>query len=325
MNLDWVRGPIANVFSVFAEDGKLDPSGQCRFLDFLLESQAISAYFVRTGMGQMFSYSYDDVVQMARLATDHLEGIAPVLVGTSGIWDRNFDARPDPHTYLEQTLSLTQMAEDFGAAGTVHVLPEAIAPDDGRTHEEVIVSYFESLSNVAEKPLFIYQPPPTLKEYQVTPSMMSTLASMSQVAGIKLSSGDATYLTDIAWATKDEEFVLIAGVETSFYVALHLGARAVIGQGCCVNPTILAALQSRFESGDYAGALETQHSVNVLCAQDVAAVPFLKRYACEKGFEISTHDRVDPTNPYDQHPDALSDSSYASYKRLLEEELARFA
>ena len=53
----YVRGSIAPVFTAFHEDGRLDDDGQCSILRWLAETKAVSAFFVRSGMGQMFSFS----------------------------------------------------------------------------------------------------------------------------------------------------------------------------------------------------------------------------------------------------------------------------
>ena len=62
----FVRGCIAPTFTVFRSDLSFDSDGQRRFLDFLIERGGISAFFVRSGMGQMFTYSYEEVQAMAR-------------------------------------------------------------------------------------------------------------------------------------------------------------------------------------------------------------------------------------------------------------------
>lgn len=326
MNLSWLHGPIANVFTCFNEDGSFDEEGQRGFLDFLLESSdSISAYFVRSGMGQMYSYSYEDVRAMTRVACDHLAGKGPVLVGTTGIWDRNFDSLVDEDTYIQQALELTAYAEEMGAAGTVHTMPEAIALAEGDSPEAVTMRYFSALSAAATKPVLIYQPPMTIKPYHVTIDLVRELAALPNVAGMKLSTNDAQYILNITWALKDSDFGYIAGAETAYYAALCSGAQAVIGQGCCVNPSILKAIQDRFENRDYAGAIDAQRSTNLLCERSVPAVEFLKRYAAEKGHKVQPYGRPAGNNPYMQDPAPLTDEGYAGYKELLESELARYA
>ena len=58
----------------FDSEGRLDDLGQREFLDFLSESGAISALFLRCGMGQMREFSYDEVKQIADNACAHMKG-----------------------------------------------------------------------------------------------------------------------------------------------------------------------------------------------------------------------------------------------------------
>ncbi|MBC8181538.1 dihydrodipicolinate synthase family protein [candidate division KSB1 bacterium] len=88
---EFVTGNIAPVFSVFNDDLKLDEKGQRNMLDFLYQTKSISAFFVRSGLGQMFTYEFEDVKQMAKIACDHLKDRAPVIVGCNGIWDHNLN------------------------------------------------------------------------------------------------------------------------------------------------------------------------------------------------------------------------------------------
>lgn len=325
MSLPFIHGPIANVFTCFDADGRIDDDGQRAFLDFLFSRGSVSAYFVRSGMGQMYTYSYDDTVRMARLATAHLADKAPVLVGTTGIWNRDFEKRPDRETFLKQAEDLTRIAEDCGAAGTVHTMPEALAPTGGETTHDVTLRYFERVCAVAGKPVLIYQPPPTIPEYHITARLAAELAQFPNLAGMKLSSGDAGYILDICHATRNTPFHFICGNEMSFYAGLHCGAKAVIGQGCCVNPSILKAVQDRFDAGDMDGAMEAQVAANGLVYASPPAVPFMKRYANEQGFKVPPHSRPEIDKPYGPEVDAIGDDTFTAYKTLLEAEIARFA
>ena len=128
-----IRGCIAPTLTIFGSDLSFDPDGQRRFLDFLVDRGGISAFFVRSGMGQMYTFSFDDVKAMASTACGHLKGRARVLVGASGIWDRDRENYPDPAVYTNQAVELSKYAEEQGADGVVHTVPEAILPRDGQT------------------------------------------------------------------------------------------------------------------------------------------------------------------------------------------------
>jgi len=319
-------GVIANVFTVFNDDLSLDDNGQRRFLDALVDTESVTAYFVRSGMGQMYSYAADDVKQIAKTACDHLGADVPVLVGAAGIWDRNYDKRPDPERFIEEAIDLSRYAEDSGAAGVVHTLPEAIQSTESRSIDELSVDYFERMVEAVSIPVLIYQPPGTLDEYCVSPDLLARIGAIDGVRGIKVSSPDAGYIFDLCRALAGTDCAFITGNECSWLWGLHCGSPAVIGQGACVNPQILKAAQDRFLKGDLDGAREAQASINALVEACPNAVDFYKRYRNEQGYTMRTAFRRSGNNPYaeaDRLP--LSDEEYAAFKPVYEAELARYS
>ncbi len=321
---DYVRGPIANVFTVFHDDGTLDDEGQRNFLDALLATESISAYFVRSGMGQMFTFSFEDVQQIARNACKHLEGIAPVLVGTSGIWDRDYDRLPDREQYTREAIELSQYAQDVGAAGVVLTIPEALGLKPGEKVEDICMRYFEAVSSAVAVPVFLYQPG-TPKPFSVTPESLRLYADIPGVKGIKVSTADAGYILDLCYSVAGhEDFAYITGNETAFYAGLCVGSRAVIGQGACINPAILRAVLERFERGDHEGAIEAQYSTNLLVRKAKRPTEFFKRYLNEKGYRMGTASRATKSKSYAEPEAPLTDEEYQAYKRLLESELAKY-
>jgi dihydrodipicolinate synthase/N-acetylneuraminate lyase len=321
----FVRGPIANVFTCFNEDLSIDPNGQRAFLDFLAQSNSVSAYFVRSGMGQMYAYDAEDTRIMAKLACDHLRGKAPVLVGSAGIWDHNYDRRPDPTVFTREAVELSKFAEQQGAAGVVHTLPEAIVPAAGVTIADVTLRYFEAVCSAVKIPVFMYQPPVTAKEYRVTVDSLPRLGELPNAAAIKVSTTDVEYLLDLTWSIRDKDFAMIPGSECAYYSALGMGLKGVIGQGCCVNPSILLEELLRFERGDLEGAMDAQRSVNYLVQTSVCTVEFLKRYAAEKGFPVKPFARPMLNNPYFTDPKPITEQQYTAYKQILETELEKYS
>ncbi len=326
MTPKYVYGAISNVFTAWHEDGRFDPDGQHALLDFLMGSGGISAYFVRSGMGQMYAFEYEDVVAMADVACAHLNGKAPVLVGTAGIWDKNYGKRPDPAVFTQQAVELSKHAEDAGASGVVHTMPEAILPNDGETEADVTLRYFETVNSAVNIPIFIYQPGNTHRDYWVDMDLVAKLADLPNVQGMKLSTDDAKYIYDIYYAVKDKDIGMIAGAETSFLPALYAGAKACIGQGCTVNPIIVKAVQDYFVADDRSGAIEAQRSLNFLCDVSTAPVEWLKRYAAEQGYPVKPYHRaMKKDNASFSTPKPLTEEDYATFKGLRERELAKYA
>jgi len=320
-----LHGAIAPVYTVFDETGAFDESGQRAFLDYLAETGGLTAYFVRSGLGQMYAFSYEEVRAITRIACGHFAGKAPVFVGTTGIWDRNLDRRPDPDVFLEQAVSLSRYAQDCGAAAVVHTMPEAITPVAHEGFDDVILRYFEAVTQAVSIPVIAYQPPITEEPCRATPRLLARLADMPGLAAIKASTLNAEYLFNLAWAVRDKNFAIIAGCETVYYVALCLGINATIGQGCTTNPRVIRAIEDRFRAGDRAGAIAAQASVNRLVAGIRNVTEFTKRYAREQGRAIPVYTRRFVNNPYWTHPEPLSEAEYQAAKALFLAETAPYA
>lgn len=320
---DFVHGSISPTFSAFHDDGRFDPDGQRRLLDFMEQRGGVSAYFVRSGMGQMYTFGIEDTQELADTVCSHLAGRAPVLVGCSGQWDRNYDTRPDPAVYTQQSIDLACYALDKGAAGVVLTIPEGLLPVGGETEADLTQRYFETVAAQIPGPIFIYQPPGTDPKYHMTEQSIARLAAIDNVVGAKASYGDGYYVYRLIRATAGHEFAYIVGFEMIFAMALYAGARACIGQGTTLNPRVMNAVQTRFETGDRAGALAAQDAVNLLVEGSCNPQDFYKRLATENGFAVGRHHRVMHSNPYMTSPTPCTDAQYEAFKRLLEETEAR--
>ena len=315
---EYIYGAIAPTFTIFNDDGSLDDAGQRRFLDFMLERGGVSAYFLRSGMGQMYTYSLEDTKQMAKNVCAHMQGKAPVLIGCSGIWDRNYDQKPDYATYLAQGIELGQYAEQQGADGLVYTIPEAIDPEAGESMDAFLVRYFTAICAAVKCPVLIYQPPGTKAEYCVTETSITALAEMDNLVGMKISSSDANYLFEMIRATRDKDFGFIVGNETAFYAGCVAGARACIGQGTTLNPKIIRAIVERWEAGDIAGMIEAQEATNTLVRVCPNPVEFFKRYATEQGYPVGLTARSVDASGYAATRPSLSEADYAAYKKVFE-------
>jgi 4-hydroxy-tetrahydrodipicolinate synthase len=275
-------------------------------------------------MGQMYTFDVADTKQLAKTACAKLKGVAPVMMGCSGIWDRNYDKRPDPKVFREQALELSKFAEGEGADAVVHTMPEALVPEDGQSIEDLVYDFFEMICGAVSVPVFIYQPPGTPEEYQATEASMRRLADIDNLVGMKASTNDAYYQFKLLRALRDKDFGFIAGAETAYYSALLAGGRACIGQGCTLNPKVVRAVRDFYDAGDFDGVRRAQESTNLLVEECPNAVDFMKRYATEHGYAVGPHSRSMTSNPYMQDRNALGEEAYQAYKHLFEEETAKF-
>jgi len=320
----FIHGCISPVFTAFDEEGRLDDAGQRSILEYLYQTKSVSAYFVRSGMGQMFTFSLEEVRQIARTSCECLAGRGAVLVGCSGIWDRNWEKRPDPEVFARQAIELSQYALETGAAGVVHTIPEAILPRDDETPRDVVLRYFERLDNEVDGPILIYQSPGTDERYLVDPELAGKLADLPRVVGMKASTDNAQYIFNITYAVRNKDFGYIVGHEAAFLAGLVTGAKAVIGQGTTLNPEILKAVQDSYEAGDLERAIEAQHSTNLLLWHKQNPTEFFKRWIGEKGFPVKPIARSGDTSGYKIAGPSMTQEEYEGFKRVLEAEIRKF-
>jgi len=320
-----IHGCIAPTFTAFHEDGSLDHQGQRNLLDFMLQAGGISAFFIRSGMGQMYAFDMDDAKQLTRTVCTHLEGKAPVLVGCNGVWERDMSARPERQLFLQQGIELAHAAEEAGAAGVVYTVPEAWVPEGDESIADVFMKYFGAICDAVRLPVYMYQPPNTDPAYLLTPELLARLADLDNMLGVKASYSDGYYVYSLIRAVKDKEFAYICGHEGMYYAALYAGCGAVIGGGSTLNPQVINAIQEAYAAGDRDAALRAQDVTNHLMESCPNSVDFYKRYATEKGFPVKQAYRKYKTNPYGTDPTPCTDAEYAAFKRIYEQALEEYA
>lgn len=320
----FIQKCIAPVFTAFDNAGNLDMGSQKNLLDFMLQRGGIETYFIRSGMGQMYSFGEDEVIQLTAEVCSYMQGKAPVLVGASGIWNRDYENRPNPEVFIAQSIQFGQHAQEHGAAGVVYTLPEAIAATEKYSAHDIVRDYFEKVCSALSVPVLIYQPPNTHAEYQLTPSLISELAQLPNLVGAKVSYSDGYYNYRLIRSVKDLPFMYVTGSEFVYLANYIAGSRAVIGQGCVINPSILNYLHDALKNSDFQEAMRAQDSIIHLCETCRFPQDFYKRYVTEQGYKVGRHHRHDTGNPYDIKAVPLTDKEYTAYKNILEKEVASF-
>jgi dihydrodipicolinate synthase/N-acetylneuraminate lyase len=314
---EFLTGVIAPMFTPCNADGTLDTRGAGEFARFLLERDGITTVFPRSGLGKMYTFKKNEVKQIIDAAMDAVGGKIGVVPGTAGVWDRNFDEKPDPERYTEETIELSQYAQDKEADGVVIVIPEALPEEPKATLHDRMCEYYQRVADTVDLPIVIYHPGAIIEPYRMTPELFKNLVQIDGIAGMKYSIVDMDKFAAVARFAPDE-FALIAGAESVFLPALALGGVGVIGQGCCICPEILRAVHDYYNRGEIEQARKAQFAVNDLLVassgMDIAV--FGKMYAMKKGYSLEPFPRSTER--------AITEEQYERYAAILEKELATY-
>jgi len=324
----FLHGVIAPMFTPCHPDHTLDEAGIRSWTDYLVGTGAVTTLFPRCGLGRMYAFAYDEVKRIIDVVIDQAADRVPVMPGTMGVWGRDPARRPDPAAFTRQSIELSQYAEKKGATAVVLVLPAALPPQEGVPLEETIFAYFRAVASEISLPIVMYQPPGLPEEYGMTPSLLRRLLSVRTIAGMKYSTGNMVAFTRLAMVAEDADFAFIAGDEAAFFFAITLGATAVIGQGCDINPETLRAVYDRMMAQDIVGAREAHYdSIRALeAAEGIDCVIAGLTYAARKGAKVQPYTKVagspyrapaDRTIPQDRMDtfEAVIDTLRARYPR----------
>ncbi len=260
---DSLTGVIAPLFTAVHEDGSLDLGGSAELVRWLADTRSVDGVFARSGMGKMFTFTVDEARSLIRSVAEDAAGRMHVLAGCAGEWLEQPTGRSaDPARYTRQAIDLTKFAADAGADVAVHIIPHAIAAEEGETETDVVLRYYEAVHESTSMPLALYQPGGVPKPYQLTPDVMARLLEMPRIMGLKLSTTDPRLFGPIAEVCAARPFGLICGHEGYYSKGLQQGAVGVIGGGCMLYPDLLQAVRAAHGAGDLDAAARAQELVD---------------------------------------------------------------
>lgn len=289
-----LQGVIAPMLTPVRADLSLDFEGTAAMVEWLISRGCVTTVFARSGMGGMFTFTLQEALQLGAAVMQAAAGRIHVLLGASGEWlNRSSDVLPDADRYIEQAVELTRFAQEIGADGAVHVVPEVVALQASEPIQDAIYRYYTAVHDCCRIPIVLYQPGSTRPECRVTPELLSRLLELPRIAGMKVSTSVDALFSPLAIVAAGRPFALIAGDETYYLSALRQGAAGVIGEGCSVYPEILAALRSAVDADRLEQAERAQADVLRALAvkREVDGAVFWKQYLIQRGVRIGPYDR----------------------------------
>lgn len=302
-----LRGVIAPMLTPVHADHSIDVVGAREMCRWLASTGAVSAVFVRSGMGRMHTFTLAEARLLAATVRDALPQGMHVLGGASGEWlGRDRRERPDAEAYIAQAIALTNDYEALGLSAAVHVMPEAIAAGVGNA-EEASYAYYARVHEATRLPLVLYQPAGLPVECRLTERLVVRLLEMPRIAGLKLSTTDDEVFGPVADAVGGRRFGLICGHEGYFRRGLAQGSVGVIGQGCNGYPEVLGAVQRGWEQRDdvLAARAESDTWRGMETMRGVDHTVAIKEYIRRKGFGVQAIDRSGGVSPTEAESDRI--------------------
>lgn len=290
-----LQGIIPPVPTPFTRSGELDTDTLKALLGGL--EPHVDGFLLLGSNGEAVYLTEAERDEVVRTAREVIPDNKPLIVGTGGeatkvVADRN------------------RRAADLGA-DYVLVLPPHYFKS--QMSDDVLTAHYRSLADDSAVPLLLYNMP-AATTLSLSPTLIATLASHSNIVGLKDSSGNVPAMVEILRQVP-ADFTVLTGNAPTLLASLALGAKGGILAVANVAPKAYRQLFGAVQRGDIDTArdLQLRHNPLALAVTARYGVPGLKAVLREQGLSAG----------YPRAPMLDVDGGVAAeLKRLLEETFA---
>ena len=189
--------------------------------------------------GESATLDTQEHLQVIKRTIDRVAGRIPVIAGTGS-------------NSTAEAIHQTREAEAAGADACLLVTPYYNRPT-----QEGLFRHFEAIAAATSTPIVLYNVPPRTG-CDLAAVTVGRLAGIEGVVGIKDACGDASRVTQILTAVKDQgvdNFFVLSGEDAQTMQMMELGAVGTISVTANVLPAKMSAFCSAYLNGDVAQAV----------------------------------------------------------------------
>lgn len=206
---------------------------------------------------EFYMFDDDEMITAMEIMIDETAGAVPLFFGMGPIRTRN-------------GIRLAKKAGELAIDGISILPPMFIKPT-----EDALYRHYRAIAEtVPDKMVLIYNNP-TKVGYTMSQSLISKLGhEVENIVGIKDSSGDMTFLSELIRRNQDIGFRVMSGKDTIIYPSLCVGAVGSVCSTANMYTELVSGIYNKYIAGDFDGALADQFILNpIRLSQDAASFP----------------------------------------------------
>ncbi len=239
MNIDFIRGVVPPLITPVDSDDRLDEKSFRNVIDHVIAG-GVHGVFVLGTTGEFYGVEFEEKRRAIAIAVDQVRGRAPVYAGASAITTR-------------ECVKLARLAQEEGAQAVTVLTPMFISPSEDELYE-----HFVTIASSTALPVLLYNNPDRTG-INISAGLIERLAGISNIVGVKDSSGDLTLTSEYIRRTRGKNFRVLAGRDTLILATLVYGGYGCVAASANVAPALVVEIYEKFRTGDLAGALEAQY------------------------------------------------------------------
>lgn len=257
-------GVITPIVTPFKRDPRQNINVQAmhQLVDHLID-HGVSGIFPLGSNGEFHVVSYDERMEFSREVIKYVGNRIPVYVGTGSC-------------STKATVEMSKSAESAGADALSVITPYFIKPSD-----DELIDYFSEVAASVKIPIILYNIPKSTG-CNISAAVLEKLASVSNIQGIKDSSGDMDNLRGYIDVAKATGIHVLIGSDSKISEAYKMGASGAIAGTSNLITDVVVGLDRALRSGDVTKAQQLQDELEPLrAALKLGTVPSILKRAIE--------------------------------------------
>ncbi|MBP2029287.1 4-hydroxy-tetrahydrodipicolinate synthase [Methanohalophilus levihalophilus] len=239
------QGVLPALTTPFTADGKIDREGLKRNIEFV-ENGGVSGVVTCGTTGESATLSIKEHEELIDLTIEYAS--VPVIAGTGS-------------NNTAEAIELTKYAANAGADGAL-----VISPYYNKPNPEGLIRHFKAIAASVDIPILLYNVPSRTGQ-DMSLEVITELAKVSNIVGIKEASGSIPKVTRILEETADEEFIVFSGEDDLIFPIVALGGVGVISVVADVAPAKTVELVKATQLGDFETAKKLHFELAPLIRQ----------------------------------------------------------
>lgn len=264
------EGIIPAVVSPVDDNGDIKEGPFRKLLNYLIDN-GVHGLFINGSQGEFYALTVEEKQKVLEIAVDEVKGRVPIYAGVGAVTTR-------------EAVKLAKISEKIGAQALSAITPYYIKPDEDELYE-----YYKEIAESVSIPVLLYANP-SRTNIPLSVKLVSRLAEIDNIIGIKDSSGDLTLTGEYIRLLSDKGFQVLAGRDTLILGTLVYGGTGAIAATANVVPRLVVSIYESFKKGDLKSALDAQYKLAPLrIAFDLGTFPVVIKEAVKLiGFDLGS-------------------------------------
>lgn len=255
-DLEQVKGIIVPLLTPVDKEENIDEEKLRFIVEHVIEG-GVHEILAFGSNSEFYMFDNDEMIDATKIILDQTKGRVPVYFGMGAIRTKH-------------GIELAKRAAELDVAAISILQPMFIKPT-----EEGLYNHFKDIAEAVPNKMVLLYNNPARCGYSMSQDVIQRLAhDVENIVGIKESSGDITFTSELIRRNSDVDFKVFAGRDTVIYPTLALGGDGAVCSTANMFTELVSSIYDKYVEGDHEGSLEAQFKLNpIRLSQDAATFP----------------------------------------------------